>query len=73
MSYNFNNNNFFQPWGQYPHYFAVPTQHHLLFLKHSMNSHHQLKQRNTKKMRREGKEAKKQKNESDGVKNSQKF
>ena len=27
-----------------------------------MNSHHQLKQRNTKKMRRDGKEAKKQKN-----------
>ena len=26
MSYNNNNNNFFQPWGQYPHYFAVPTQ-----------------------------------------------
>ena len=26
MSYNYNNNNFFQPWGQYPHYFAVPTQ-----------------------------------------------
>ena len=35
-----------------------------------MNSHHQLKQRNTKKMRRDEKEAKKQKNESDGVKNS---
>ena len=34
-----------------------------------MNSHHQLKQRNTKKMRRD-EEAKKQKNESDGVKNS---
>ena len=26
MSYNYNNNNFFQPWGQYPHYFSVPTQ-----------------------------------------------
>ena len=26
MSYNYNNNNFFQPLGQYPYYFAVPTQ-----------------------------------------------